>query len=90
MAKVPEAVCATVTTISLRVRVPVLSVQITETEPIASIAGRRRTMALRRAMACTPMASVIVITAGRPSGMAATATPTTAMNRSEKGMWITK
>jgi hypothetical protein len=43
--------CALVTTeatiISLRVSVPVLSVQITETEPSVSIAGRRRTMALR-------------------------------------------
>ena len=48
----------------MRVSVPVLSVQITPTEPIASIAGRRRTMALRRAIACTPIASVIVITAG--------------------------
>ena len=42
-------------------------------------------MAWRRAMACTPMASVIVMTAGRPSGMAATARPTTAMNISENG-----
>ena len=30
-------------------------------------------------MACTPTASAIVITAGSPSGMAATATPTTIM-----------
>ncbi len=89
MAKAPSGVSAAATTISLRVSVPVLSVQITETEPIASIAGRRRTMALRRAMACTPMASVMVITAGRPSGIAATATPTTAMNRSANGMWPT-
>jgi hypothetical protein len=59
-----------------------LSLQMTETEPIASMAGRRRTMALRRAIAWTPIASVIVITAGRPSGIAATATPTTTMNSS--------
>ena len=42
-------------------------------------------MALRAAMRCTPIASVIVITAGRPSGMAATARPTTAMNASRHG-----
>ena len=36
-------------------------------------------MALRWAMRLTPIASVIVITAGSPSGMAATATPTAAM-----------
>jgi hypothetical protein len=61
-----------------------LSVQITETAPIASMAGRRRTIALRRAMAWTPMASVMVMTAGSPSGIAATARATTAMNRSVK------
>ena len=64
-------------------------VQITDTEPIASMAGRRRTMAFRRAMACTPIASVMVMTAGSPSGMAATATPTTAMNSPEKSLWPT-
>jgi hypothetical protein len=67
-----------------------LSVQMTETDPMASIAGSRRTMAWRRAIACTPMASVIVITAGSPSGMAATATATTAMKSSAKGRWLTK
>ncbi|MNT20786.1 hypothetical protein D3C72_1561030 [compost metagenome] len=70
------------TTISLRVKVPVLSVQMTDTAPIVSMAGRRRTMVLRRAIACTPMASVMVSTAGKPSGMAATDRPTTAMNSS--------
>ena len=64
------------TVISLRVSVPVLSEQITETEPSVSTAGRRRMMALRAAMRCTPIASVMVITAGRPSGIAATARPT--------------
>ena len=61
------------TVISFRVRVPVLSEQMTVTEPSVSTAGRRRMMALRRAMRSTPIASVIVMTAGRPSGMAATA-----------------
>ena len=70
------------TIISLRVSVPVLSVQMTLTEPNVSTAGSRRTMALRRAMRCTPMASVIVMIAGSPSGMAATARPTAARNMS--------
>jgi hypothetical protein len=74
------------TVISLRVSVPVLSEQITETEPSASIAGSRRTMARRAAMACTPIASVTVRIAGSPSGMAATAKPTTAMKISGKAM----
>jgi hypothetical protein len=68
--------------ISLRVSVPVLSEQMTETEPSASTAGRRRMMALRAAMRWTPMASVMVMTAGRPSGIAATARPTTVMKAS--------
>ena len=90
ISKLPSCVSAAATTISLRVSVPVLSVQITETDPIASIAGRRRTIAWRLAMACTPMASVTVITAGRPSGMAETAMATTVMNRSEKFWCPTK
>gem|GEM_PF-1351851 len=49
------------------------------------MAGSRRTMALRRAIACTPMARVTVRMAGSPSGMAATARPTTAMKISGKG-----
>ena len=59
------------TVISLRVSVPVLSEQISDTDPSVSTAGRRRMMALRRAMRCTPIASVIVMIAGRPSGIAA-------------------
>ena len=70
------------TIISLRVSVPVLSEQMTLTEPSVSTAGSRRMMALRRAMRCTPMASVIVMIAGRPSGIAATARPTAARNMS--------
>jgi hypothetical protein len=37
-------------------------------------------IALRRAMRSTPIASVTVITAGRPSGIAATAIETAAKN----------
>ena len=38
-------------------------------------------------MRCTPIASVIVISAGRPSGMSETAMPTTAWNNSTNVMW---
>ena len=72
------------TIISLRVNVPVLSVQMTETDPRVSIVGKCRTIALRRAMAFTPIARVMVSTAGSPSGIAATDKPTTAMNISVK------
>src|SRR5580693_6242929 len=53
----------------MSVSVPVLSEQIRDTEPSVSTAGRRRMIAWRCAMRCTPMASVIVMSAGRPSGM---------------------
>ncbi len=81
------------TAISLRVKVPVLSLHIVETEPIVSIAGKRRTMAARLAMICTPIASVTVRIAGSPSGIAATKRPTTIMNASSKGIdrtWTVK
>ncbi len=64
--------------ISFLVSVPVLSEQITVTEPRVSTAGSRRTMAWLRAMTRVPMASTMVTIAGNPSGMAATASPTTA------------
>ncbi len=75
-----------VTIISIKVSVPVLSEQMRETEPSVSTAGRRRMMALRWAMRCTPIASVIVISAGRPSGISDTAMPTTAWNSWTKVM----
>ncbi len=81
----PAAVTTVCTISSLRVSVPVLSEQMIPTEPSVSTAGRRRMMALRRAMRVTPMASVIVITAGSPSGIAATARPTAAMTISGQG-----
>ena len=68
--------------ISLRVKVPVLSEQMTEVAPSVSTAGRRRITALRAAMRCTPIARVMVMTAGRPSGMTPTARATTAISAS--------
>ncbi len=61
--------------ISFFVSVPVLSEQIVVTEPSVSTAGSLRVIARRRAICCTPSASVIVTSAGRPSGTAATAKP---------------
>ncbi len=55
------------------VSVPVLSEQITVTEPSVSTAGSLRISALRLSMRCAPSASAMVTTAGRPSGTAATA-----------------
>ena len=63
------------TAILFMVRVPVLSEQMTLTLPRVSTAGRDFTMAWRPAMKLTPLAKVTVIQEGRPSGMAATATP---------------
>ena len=40
-------------------------------------------MALRAAMRCTPMASVMVMIAGKPSGMAATARLTAVRNMTD-------
>ncbi len=74
----PVWIAATV--IALRVSVPVLSEQMTPTVPSVSTAGSRRIIALRPAMRCTPIARVMVMIAGRPSGIAATARPTEARN----------
>ncbi len=72
----PEAVATRWMVISERVRVPVLSVQITEAEPSVSTDDRRFTTARRLAMRCTPSASTTDRIAGRPSGTAATASAT--------------
>lgn len=64
------------TDIWLVVRVPVLSEQITEVQPRVSTDGRLRTMAFFLAMRRVPRARQVVMTAGRPSGMAATARAT--------------
>ena len=61
------------TVISLRVSVPVLSEQMVVVEPSVSTAGSLRMTARRAAMRCTPMASAMVTMAGRPSGIAPTA-----------------
>jgi hypothetical protein len=58
------------------VRVPVLSLQITVVHPNVSTEGRDLTMALKRAILLVPRAKHVVTTAGRPSGIAATARAT--------------
>ena len=87
---VDSAVTADTTIISISVSVPVLSEQMRDTEPSVSTAGRRRMMALRCAMRCTPIASVMVMSAGRPSGIIDTAMPTTAWNISTNAMPCTQ
>lgn len=56
------------TVISLRVNVPVLSLQMTVVDPRVSTAERRRMIAPRPAMRCMPTASAIVTATGKPSG----------------------
>jgi hypothetical protein len=55
------------------VRVPVLSEQMTVVQPSVSTDGSLLTMALFLAIFLVPRARQVVITAGSPSGMAATA-----------------
>ena len=64
----------------MRVSVPVLSEQITVVQPSVSTAASFLTMALRLAIRDTPIAKVMVIAAGRPSGIAPTANATEAIN----------
>ena len=65
------------------VSVPVLSEQITWTDPRVSTAGSRRMSARRFSMRCAPRESAIVTTAVSASGMAATArlTDTSSISR---------
>ena len=72
------------TVILFLVSVPVLSVQITLAAPNVSTAGKRRMMAFRLAIRFTPMARVMLITAGKPSGMADTAVASAYRNTSCK------
>lgn len=58
------------------VSVPVLSEQITEVQPRVSTEGNDLTMAFFLAIRRVPKAKQVVITAGKPSGMAATAKAT--------------
>lgn len=60
----------------LVVNVPVLSEQITEVQPSVSTEGRLRTIAFFLAIRLVPSARHVVMTAGSPSGMAATANAT--------------
>jgi len=60
----------------LVVNVPVLSEQMTEVQPSVSTDGRLRTIAFFFAIRRVPSARHVVITAGSPSGMAATASAT--------------
>uniref|UniRef100_A0A1L8D8G8 Uncharacterized protein n=2 Tax=Nyssomyia neivai TaxID=330878 RepID=A0A1L8D8G8_9DIPT len=64
------------TDIWLVVKVPVLSEQITDVQPRVSTDGRERTMAFFLAIRRVPRAKQVVMTAGRPSGIAATARAT--------------
>jgi hypothetical protein len=73
------------TVISSFVSVPVLSEQMTETLPSVSIAGRRRTSALRFTIRCAASVSEIVVTAGRASGTTATASAVPNRSISRKG-----
>jgi hypothetical protein len=58
----------------LVVNVPVLSEQITDVQPSVSTDGNERTIAFFLAIRRVPNARQVVITAGKPSGIAATAT----------------
>ena len=85
----PSGVAMRVTVISFRDSVPVLSLQMTVALPSVSTAGSLRTMALRDAMRLTPMASAIVRMAGRPSGIAETASATDAISISDTSFPVT-
>lgn len=64
------------TDIWLVVNVPVLSEQMTEVQPKVSTDGSDLTMAFFLAILLVPKAKQVVMTAGKPSGMAATARAT--------------
>ena len=64
------------TVISFLVKVPVLSEQITVVHPSVSTEGNFLTKAFLLIILCTPKAREIVTTAGKPSGIAATAKAT--------------
>lgn len=58
--------------------------------PKVSTEGSFRTMALRLAICRVPSARQVVITAGRPSGMAATASATSAAMRRNRNRPVKK
>ena len=75
-----------VTVILFSVNVPVLSLHITVHDPRVSTESNRLTIALDLDICCIPRARVNVRTAGRPSGIAATASETAVMNVSTIGI----
>ena len=81
----PTGVQTSTTAISLRVSVPVLSVQMKVVEPSVSTDSRRRTRAFRRAIRCAPTASESVTVGSSPSGTRATVTPMAKRNPSPAG-----
>ena len=76
-----------VTVMRLSVSVPVLSEQITVTEPSVSTAGSLRISAWRRSIRCAPSDSAIVTTAVSASGTAATARLTAVNSSSLMSLW---
>ena len=72
----------TLTVMRFSVRVPVLSEQITVTEPKVSTAGSLRIKAPLFSIRCEPKARAMVTTAGKLSGTAATAILTPVRNMS--------
>ena len=77
----PSPHCHTaLTSILLRVSVPVLSVHMHVQPPSVSTALSLRITTFLRLMRVTPKAIIMVTTAGSPSGMAATAMATEVMN----------
>lgn len=75
-AKLNTIIYYLLTDIWLVVSVPVLSEQITEVQPSVSTEGRDLTIAFFLAIRRVPKAKQVVITAGKPSGIAATAKAT--------------
>lgn len=86
----PQAVITRCTVISPRVRVPVLSVAMTEAEPRVSTEASFLTMAWWRTMRRTPIASTTDKMAGRLSGTAATAsdTPSSSTVNTSATLWM--
>ena len=82
----PDAPATVRTVMRFSVSVPVLSEQMTLALPSVSTAGIRRTMLFFAAIRRTPTASTIVTTAGRPSGIAATARLIDSRNMSSGGV----
>lgn len=67
---------------------PVLSEQMTDTDPNASTECNFLTIAFLLDILMTPRASVTVVTIGSPSGMAATASDTVLVRSASVRMWL--